>query len=273
MFRRRLMEGLDNIPDDAIMTIASNPEVLAVCYAQGWCASKYYMTLSEAQAVTDIGTVFSYKTTITHFDEFEHFTNVTSIPSRGFIGMRNLSSIKLPVSIQTIGAYALQDLSSLTSLYIPKNVKNVGTWHTGLRSLSQIIVSSENNTYDSRDNCNAVISTKSNNLVFGCYNTIIPESVTSINYGVFWGATQLEIIDFPSTLTSIGDRAFNACVNLKTIICRATTAPSLVNSAFKDIKTGGTLYVPAGSTGYDVWMGTGNYYLGKYNWTKVEMQS
>ena len=24
------------------------------------------------------------------------------------------------------------------------------------------------------------------------------------------------------------------------------------------------------TTGYDTWMGTGNYYLGKYNWTKVE---
>jgi len=28
--------------------------------------------------------------------------------------------------------------------------------------------------------------------------------------------------------------------------------------------------VPSGSTGYDVWMGTGDYYLGKYNWTKTE---
>jgi hypothetical protein len=28
--------------------------------------------------------------------------------------------------------------------------------------------------------------------------------------------------------------------------------------------------VPSGSSGYDVWMGTGNYYLGKYNWTMVE---
>jgi hypothetical protein len=30
------------------------------------------------------------------------------------------------------------------------------------------------------------------------------------------------------------------------------------------------LYVPTGSTGYNVWMGTGKYYLGKYGWTKVE---
>jgi hypothetical protein len=28
--------------------------------------------------------------------------------------------------------------------------------------------------------------------------------------------------------------------------------------------------MPASSTGYDRWMGTGNYYLGLYNWTKIE---
>jgi len=29
------------------------------------------------------------------------------------------------------------------------------------------------------------------------------------------------------------------------------------------------LYVPEGSN-YNTWMSTSNYYLGKYNWTKVE---
>jgi hypothetical protein len=38
---------------------------------------------------------------------------------------------------------------------------------------------------------------------------------------------------------------------------------------FSSVKTGDTLTVPSGSTGYDVWMGTGNYYLGKYGWKKV----
>jgi len=54
------------------------------------------------------------------------------------------------------------------------------------------------------------------------------------------------------------------------ITSNATTAPTISYSTFKDVKSGGTLTVPSGSTGYDVWMGTGDYYLGKYNWTKVE---
>jgi hypothetical protein len=50
----------------------------------------------------------------------------------------------------------------------------------------------------------------------------------------------------------------------------AATAPTIQSDTFRNLKTNGTLTVPNGSSGYDVWMGTGNYYLGLYNWTKVE---
>ena len=54
------------------------------------------------------------------------------------------------------------------------------------------------------------------------------------------------------------------------IICNATTAPVIQNTTFLNVKTNGTLTVPSGSSGYDAWMDTGDYYLGLYNWTKVE---
>ena len=38
---------------------------------------------------------------------------------------------------------------------------------------------------------------------------------------------------------------------------------------FQWVKTGGTLYVPIGSY-YYTWMSTERYFLGYYNWTKVE---
>jgi hypothetical protein len=57
---------------------------------------------------------------------------------------------------------------------------------------------------------------------------------------------------------------------LANIISLATTAPTIQSITFYGVKTNGTLTVPQGSTGYDTWMGTGNYYLGKYGWTKVE---
>lgn len=63
---------------------------------------------------------------------------------------------------------------------------------------------------------------------------------------------------------------FKNCSGLTSIVSNATTAPTIQSNTFQYVKTGGTLTVPIGSSGYDVWMGTGNYYLGKYNWTKVE---
>jgi hypothetical protein len=98
----------------------------------------------------------------------------------------------------------------------------------------------------------------------------IPDSVTSIGQVAFRDCTSLTSCTIGSGVTSIGVNAFYGCSDLTNITSNATTAPTIQSNTFQDVKTGGTLTVPSGSSGYDVWMGTGNYYLGKYNWTKVE---
>ena len=98
----------------------------------------------------------------------------------------------------------------------------------------------------------------------------IPNSVTSIGEGVSYNCTGLTSVTIPNSVTSIGYNAFYNCRSLTSIVSKAITAPIIKNNTFQDIKTGGTLTVPSGSSGYNVWMGTGYYYLGKYNWTKVE---
>lgn len=91
--------------------------------------------------------------------------------------------------------------------------------------------------------------------------------LTSIGIGVFNGCTSLMFIKIPNSVTSIGNIAFSGCSSLSSITSLALTAPSITNNTFKKITAGGTLYVPANATGYDAWMRTGIYYLGKYNWT------
>jgi hypothetical protein len=92
----------------------------------------------------------------------------------------------------------------------------------------------------------------------------------NIGYEAFRECSAITSVTIGSGVTSIGNNAFYYCRSLTSITCNATTAPTISNYTFRDIKTGGTLTVPSGSSGYDVWMGTGDYYLGKYNWTKVE---
>ena len=113
------MNGHDKI----IMTSETNPEVLAVCYAKGWCADANYMTKSEAEAVTGIGTAFQSNTSITHFEELQYFSAMTSLVADAFNGCTALSSLVLPTSVTILGSrcfvncpFEELDLSHITKL-------------------------------------------------------------------------------------------------------------------------------------------------------------
>lgn len=88
--------------------------------------------------------------------------------------------------------------------------------------------------------------------------------------GAFSKCTSLTSVTIPNSVTSIGLNAFYNCTSLVSITSNAIIAPTIGNETFRNIKSNGTLTVPTGSTGYNTWMQNSNYYLGLYNWTKVE---
>lgn len=144
----------------------------------------------------------------------------------------------IPNSITTIGNYAFSHCSGLTSVTIPNSVTSIGWGAFGY--------------------CEDLTS------------VTIPNSVTSIANNSFRSCSGLTNITIGSSVTSIGDYAFSYCGNLSSIISNAMTAPTIQSDTFYNIHSNGTLTVQSGSSGYDVWMGSGDSYLGKYNWTKVE---
>ena len=140
----------------------------------------------------------------------------------------------IPNSVTSIGDGAFRGCRGLTELTLPNSVTSIGIsafW--GCSGLEKITVESGNSRYDSRDNCNSIIETKTNTLIAGCKNSIIPNSVTSIGDYAFYGCTGLTELTLPNSVTSIGTGAF--------AYCRGLTKLTLPNSV-TSIGTGAFAY-------------------------------
>ena len=129
-------------------------------------------------------------------------------------------------SVTSIGEYAFESCSELTSVTIGKHVYSIGKYaFRGCSGLTSVVVDKNNGTYDSRDNCNAIIETSTNKLIVGCKNTTIPNSVTSIGKFAFAYCSGLTTVTIPNSVTTIGDYAFSGCTGLTSV-----TIPNSVTS-------------------------------------------
>ena len=134
-------------------------------------------------------------------------------------------------SVTSIDGLAFYSCSDLTSVTIPNSVMSIGNPFIRCSGLTNIFVESGNTTYDSRDDCNAIIETASNTLIAGCKNTTIPNSVTSIGHNAFECCYGLTNISIPNSVTSIGDYAFSSCSGLTSVII-PNSVTSIAGTAF-----------------------------------------
>ena len=205
----------------------------------GGCAFQACSSLTSVDipnSITSIGTAAFYNcrglTSVVISD------SVTSIGINAFYGCTSLTSVTIPNSVTSIGNSAFGSCISLSSVTIGNSVTTIDdSAFFGCSALISITVDLNNTVYDSRNNCNAIIETSTNKLIKGCNNTIIPNSVTSIDDNAFSYCSGLTSVIIPDSVETISDSAFWRCTSLTSITSLATTAPTISSSTFREVKT------------------------------------
>ena len=136
---------------------------------------------------------------------------VKMLGCRAFADCTGLRHISLPQSLQSIGEGAFEGCASLEEMAIPEGVREIGNSVVAdCARLGRLTVSLKNKWYDSRQDCNAIISTQEDCLVAGCGNSVIPEGVRSIGEKAF-SSSAICSIRIPASVTQIVRTAFLHC--------------------------------------------------------------
>ncbi len=98
------------------------------------------------------------------------------------------------------------------SVRFSSTVEYIGTMvFDGCVNLVSIEVDEDNEEFDSRDHCDAVIDSN-DRLMIGCYRTTIPRGIATIGRDAFWNCVRLKEFVIPEGVETIEAGAFYGCV-------------------------------------------------------------
>ena len=169
--------------------------------------------------------------------------NVTTIGENAFLGCSNLQTLMIGKSVESIGDSAFSGCSSLESVTIPdkvavlgnnvfvfcdslktvtlgRSVQAIGEGAFACSGLETITADTKNAAYYTLDG--VLLSKDCKTLVqYPAGNTrtvyTLPVTVTVVEKGAFANSSYLEEVILPAALTTIKDKAFYGCDNLKSI--------------------------------------------------------
>ena len=154
-------------------------------------------------------------------------SSVTSIGSFAFSGCSGLTAIEIPNSVTSIGSSTFSDCSGLTAIKIPNSVTSIGEWaFSDCTNLSQLVIEDggealtiQSNTFSGCPITSLYMGRNVNDYInFSSLETLtIGSSVTSIGNSAFEGCSGLTAVEIPNSVTSIGSDAFSYCSGLTSI--------------------------------------------------------
>ena len=182
------------------------------------------------------------------------------------IKKENCSKIKFVYSLNfkgkkydvtSIGNYVFLFDYILKELEIHKGITCIKPYAFNNCSIQEKIkVDRDNQFYDSRNNCNALIETKTNTLIIGCGNTLIPSDIQRIEQNAFLGNKILRKIKIPKSVKSIGSLAFYKCYNL-TKVELPEGLTSLEEGMFQECLSLSDIQIPQSVTTIGAWAFSG----------------
>ena len=184
-------------------------------------------------------------------DDGKYYT-VNAIGSNAFRGCKELTSIKMPASLDSIGAVAFQDCFDLREIELPTGVRSIDHSAFSGCHFSSIRMAAEGECYVVIDN---VLYDRNQTKLIKCscdhQPFTVPPTVEEIVSRAFDGCNRLTSIQLPSSLHKIGNSAFrwsglvsiNIPASVKEIgagaflLCRDLSSVSLPPS-LKEISSG-----------------------------------
>jgi hypothetical protein len=152
---------------------------------------------------------------------FAEQSQITSIGNNAFLSCIGLTSITIPSSVISIGSFAFLSCIELASVTIPSSVTSIGEFaFSYCLKLTSIEIDTSNQHYSSEDGV-LFNKDKSKLIQYPSGNTrtsyTVPSSVTSIGDSAFEDCIELTSVTIPSSVTSIGEFAFSYCLKLTSI--------------------------------------------------------
>lgn len=150
---------------------------------------------------------------------------IDSIPNNAFFHRTTLKSVAVPSGTIYIGKSAFSGCTNLTEVKLPPTIESLGIYafsNSGITSIELPATFSQTSgsCFSNCVNLEKATIPHAIGMFSGNYNLktiVIPDGVTQIREGAFSQLTSMSKLSIPSTVSSIGANAFNNCIQLDSV--------------------------------------------------------